>query len=1014
MFNRIHQEIKYPIRTETCCPPDPGLSSKFSKNHCMKKWILSAFAFLAIQTYAQDMHNHDANPNLSPYLEAAKYTSGLSKKHLYQQAAWKQFQQNYPDWGASMDYYTGLPHRAFGTPINYAPGGMDPLLKAKLFLQNELGGFQLPLSEFVVTRQLNDGKYIHIDFKQIHAGMEVLWSRTTVRMSQDLKICLFGTDAHRNIPALTPAISESQAIQAAVQTITTTVVNTEVQSALKIFPLPKEGKYDYRPVYAVTVHTQDDKITPGKYLTYVDAINGEILYRQNKVVHVGFDVKADLYPTNLFAPLANLPLKNLLVNVSGTNYYTDLLGNVVVPGAGPVNPTITLSGKFIKIVTGANGTTSPTYSPSNVNNGDIVDFPHSSPNATERHMTCYYHANEIHDHMKMHLPNFTAMDNPLTTRVDRTDGNCNAFYDGSSINFYTTANGCNALSLVSDVMYHEYGHGITNVFWDDQGTSFDNGGMGEGYSDVWAMSITKSPLIGPGFFIGQPNSTIRRYDVNPKIYPQNLVGQVHADGEIIAGAWWDFAQDMISGSVTASEAIDTMARIFSDSHYGLANGPDGQEGQVYHDILIDALQYDDNDANLNNGTPHFLPIVNGFAAHGIYLLSDAELDHNEPGVVNAGSTISLQADATVNFPAFLGDVKMFFREKGTTALDSLLMTKNGNIFTANFPQNAGPKIYEYYFNVYDNANTLSASSPEQARFGISSTQRNLPHFLIIGYKQVYLQDFENALSANWFVGNVAGDNATAAGRWIVAAPVPSTTNGDTVQTGKDHTSGTGKCAVTGNAPSATSTVGNADVDGGRTSLLTDELDLSTYTEPIISYWRWFSNSQGSNPRKDHWRVWGSYDNGTTWFQIERTFQPDVNWRRNIFLPNLTQGNKVRFMFVATDSVQGGGGALVEAAVDDIEVLEVGNTPAGVGGIEQLQSLVFPNPAKSVLQLLIPESGEVQAIFRNTLGQNIYSTTFQNDKTNRHTIPLLQIPNGIYFLQLEVNGKSSVHRIVVSK
>jgi hypothetical protein len=180
------------------------------------------------------------------------------------------------------------------------------------------------------------------------------------------------------------------------------------------------------------------------------------------------------------------------------------------------------------------------------------------------------------------------MDNPLTTRVDRTDGNCNAFYDGSSINFYTTANGCNALSLVSDVMYHEYGHGITNVFWDDQGTSFDNGGMGEGYSDVWAMSITKSPLIGPGFFIGQPNSTIRRYDVNPKIYPQNLVGQVHADGEIIAGAWWDFAQDMISGSVTASEAIDTMARIFSDSHYGLANGPDGQEGQVYHDILIDA------------------------------------------------------------------------------------------------------------------------------------------------------------------------------------------------------------------------------------------------------------------------------------------------------------------------------------------------------------------------------------------------------------------------------------------
>ena len=106
---------------------------------------------------------------------------------------------------------------------------------------------------------------------------------------------------------------------------------------------------------------------------------------------------------------------------------------------------------------------------------------------------------------------FTTMDNALTARVDRTDGDCNAFYNGTSINFYTTANGCNALSYVGDVMYHEYGHGINDKFWTSQGSSFDNGAMGEGYADVWAMSIIKNPFIGLGFFVNQPNSLIRRY-----------------------------------------------------------------------------------------------------------------------------------------------------------------------------------------------------------------------------------------------------------------------------------------------------------------------------------------------------------------------------------------------------------------------------------------------------------------------------------------------------------------------
>ncbi|MBL7765967.1 MAG: T9SS type A sorting domain-containing protein [Chitinophagaceae bacterium] len=979
----------------------------------MKQFSLGLIMLcLSANLFAQEHQHHDANPNLTPFHSAQDQFNGLSRAGVLKQAAWTQFTQKYPGWGASFNFRSKMPHRAVGSPISFAPGGQDAVAKAKAFLQSEMSGFNIPVNELVLTRNFNDGKYIHVDFKQMHNGVEVLWSRVAVRFTQDLKIVMAGVDAHNNIPVLNPAISSTQAIQAAEQAIVTPILSTEIDPALKIFPLPAEGAYTFRPAYAVTVNTQDDKETPGKYLTYVDAINGEILYRQNKVVHIGFDVKADLYPTNLFSPSALLPLRNLKVVIGGTTYYTDANGTVTATGAGPVNPAISLEGKFIKIVTGQNGSTSATYNPTGVANGDVVTFPLSDPNASIRHMTCYYHANVIHDYMKTKFPGLTTMDSPLTARVDRTDGTCNAFYNGTSINFYTTAGGCNALSLISDVMYHEYGHGINYEFYDWQGGSFDNGAMGEGYADVWAMCITENPIIGPGFYINQPNSNIRQYNAAPKVYPQDLIGEVHADGEIIAGAWWDYAVNL-SATMSLSAGVDTMSDLFTSSQYGLATGPDGDEGVIYHDILIDALQYDDDNNNLNDGTPHFTQIVQAFAKHGIFLLSNTELEHNYGGLVNSGTPITIDATAIVDFPAFLGDVKMFYREKGTTSTDSITMVKTGTTFTANFPNTTQGKIFEYFFNVYDNANALAVTSPANARFSISSTQRNIPYFLIIGRSSVWLQDFESTLSPGYIVGNAPGDNATA-GKWTVAVPISSATNGDTIQTGHDHSSGSGKCAVTANAATATTTAGNADVDGGKTTLITDEIDLSSYNEPVISYWRWFSNSQGSNPRKDHWRVWGSYDNGTTWFQLERTYQPDVSWRRNVFIPSLSLGTKVKLMFIATDSVQGGGGAWVEGAVDDIEVLELGNTPSGVQDLSTLNSVVYPNPAKDQLFISTPERGRMTISLINTLGQTLLNKEFTKTSSSDEVLSISGISNGIYFLNIEMDGKRSIHRVSIAR
>ena len=52
------------------------------------------------------------------------------------------------------------------------------------------------------------------------------------------------------------------------------------------------------------------------------------------------------------------------------------------------------------------------------------------------------------------------------------------------------------------------------------------------------MSLGDIAEIGKGFYTDNQDG-IRRYDIDPKVYPEDIVGEVHADGEIICGAWYD-------------------------------------------------------------------------------------------------------------------------------------------------------------------------------------------------------------------------------------------------------------------------------------------------------------------------------------------------------------------------------------------------------------------------------------------------------------------------------------------
>ena len=328
--------------------------------------------------------------------------------------------------------------------------------------------------------------------------------------------------------------------------------------------------------------------TPGRWRCLVDAMNGALLYRKNEVLTerpVSEDSGADVTLTGTISMSPVLPtqvegMRNLHMTIGGQAFVTDPNGFIASGHAGPVNFTAPLSGDW-SVVSTANVT--PSLTGQLVEGANDVTFDN---NATIQERSAYFHVNNIHDHMKAVLPSFTGMDSPLPTNVDLTTDNCNAFYDGASINFYAEANDCYSMALIADVPYHEYGHGINHTFYAAGGNTYNNGAMDEGYADVWGISLTLDPVLALGYTISNPQSYIRRYDINKKVYPVDITGEPHADGEIIAGAWWDTYLQL------GNDMPQTMA-LFAEAYAGYqATAVDGQEGPAFRQVLIDALQAD--------------------------------------------------------------------------------------------------------------------------------------------------------------------------------------------------------------------------------------------------------------------------------------------------------------------------------------------------------------------------------------------------------------------------------------
>jgi len=967
----------------------------------------------------------NANKNDVRFIKNTKRLPDVAfQQALRESAEWQNFVAANGTWYVIFNEENAKPHRAFGAPITVF--GMDPQTKAMNFITNKLSGFNIPVSELAYASGGNSENFNYVHFNQIHSGLKVLYSDVYVKMTPSGKVVTFGCDVYNDITiSTTPTISPSDAITFAQTGLGDLIVNTSIKSDLFILPIPEYKKNIYKLVYEVTVETKDVAGVPAKYLTLVDAENGTVLSRTNKVLHydpkhtpaptpaaaTDITITGTVYPTNPYDPSATHPLRNLQMVEGATTYNTDAVGYIGLPSATPTTVTFSLEGLWSKVETGG---VTPTFTATANPGTNTYSF---NTDANIRELSAYYHVNIVHDYMKTKFPAFTDMDSPLPTNVDEA-GTCNAFYNGVSINFYAAGGGCNSLAQVGDVVYHEYGHGINDKFYQSQGASFDNGAMGEGYADIWALGITQSPILGIGFDDTDPTVVVRRYDINKKVYPQDLVGEVHADGEIIAGAWWD--TNLNFGD------LQEMMDLYKETFFATVTGPNGTEGQVYVDILIEALTTDDlpingGDNDITNGTPRDNDIINAFDLHGITLLSNAVITHT-PVVASAALVgIPINATVSVTYPWALTSVELYYKLNRLGAWTNMPMTNTSGIsYTATIPAQPNGTVIGYYLGLMGTSGSLSLVEPIAA----DEANPNIPYFILNGVSLMAEEDFDINFGA-WSQG-VASDNATT-GMWVVDVPVASYgtpgTPSTIVQPGVQTTSGGSMCAVTGNAPSITSGIGTNDVDAGVTTLESPIYNLSSYTNPILTYNRWWSNNSGANPGQDYWQAQITNDGGATWVGVEQTKVSDKSWRRFAFriTDYVSLSSTVQMRFMCSDSLIVGaelnGGSLVEGALDDYYLYEASGVGVDENAVVTAVS-VFPNPASNVINVSyeLMNAEDVSIVITNAIGQVIYTQAVKENNLGRHTLKIDTdlFAAGIYQLNIKTGKKDHVQKVAVMK
>lgn len=314
---------------------------------------------------------------------------------------------------------------------------------------------------------------------------------------------------------------------------------------------------------------------------------------------------------------------------------------------------------------------------------------------------------------------------------------------------------------------------------------------------------------------------------------------------------------------------------------------------------------------------------------------------------------------------------------------------------------------------------FEASANEDGRFTLGGVYNEKYDFFIAAWGYRYLQvssvqiegsgpyNFEMTrgyeddflFDLGW---TTESDESVSAGFWEWGRPRGTSDFGFTANTYEDIREDFGEfCYVTGNDGGLAQ---RDDVDNGAVRLLSPNIDLSAYDDPVISYYLWFYNTFEEGD--DSLKVF--LVNREEKVLVEQLTEGESWWREKSEIrvkDFLTPSDSMRLILETADQMDSD--HIVEAAIDGFLITDAGQV-SGIGDLlPNAKAIVrlFPNPTPGAYRLEYRfeekiESLEVQ-IF-NAVGQMIYRQPLPNAPVNSVALPALPA-EGVYFLRLRADG-----------
>ncbi|MDH3402348.1 MAG: hypothetical protein OEP45_01935 [Acidobacteriota bacterium] len=468
-------------------------------------------------------------------------------------------------------------------------------------------------------------------------------------------LVLFGTERWGAIDVSTaPRVTAAAALDGvAAHVLPWKVDGQRREPRLEILPLGVIGAvgrgYTHRLAWIVS--PEFDGLV-NRYEAAVDAHSGELLafwdtnsYQTARNIRGGvFPVSNDGLPPD-GVEAAGFPMPYADVTHSGGTATADSGGNVVgVTG----DMTTALAGPFIRM----NDNCGPIVETSpaddldlGVSGGtDCVVPPGHSAGDTHSSRTGFFELNRIVEMALGHWPDPGPANSWLNSQLTANmniNNTCNAFWNGSTVNFYRNSGSqCGNTGEIAGVFDHEWGHGI-----DDNGTNGGISSPGEGIPDVYAALRLDNSCVGRGFWAdgslcggyGDPCTPasgctgIRDIDWEHRTsgVPHDIdwvngnpnCGSSHCRGYVYSEAIWDlFKRDLPTfyghDSNTAYEITnrDTFLGADNVSTWYVLTPPGGCGATSGYQQF---LGVDDDNGNLADGTPHMQALFSAFDRHQI-------------------------------------------------------------------------------------------------------------------------------------------------------------------------------------------------------------------------------------------------------------------------------------------------------------------------------------------------------------------------------------------------------------